>query len=166
MAESDAPAFDPSDVRGVLYEYGMLLKTAEMWAYTDWGTNSAAQYAIMESCLVHVRNLHDFLGPQPRKPRQGDYFASDFIHEFAVEVFGEETVNKINRWLHHLPLSGRSPPNLERDRDSAADRERHEPIHGRSQHRAGRIIDEDPQLGKGPERCSNSSAIWLGPITI
>lgn len=56
----------------------------------------------MECRLVHARNLHDFLGPRPRKPRQGDYFVSDFIHELAVEVFSEETVNKINRWLHHL----------------------------------------------------------------
>lgn len=99
---SQAPEVDPTDVRGLLHEYSMLVQTGLLIADVALEKNHLVQNALLESCLVHARNLHDFLGPPPRNPRPGDYFASDFVEGFKVEVFDRVTVNKINRWLHHL----------------------------------------------------------------
>ncbi len=99
---NEAPEADPTDVRGLLYEYGMIVSTAGLWANVgSWG-NNVVQNAIMESCLIHARNMQDFLGPPPARPRKGDYFAADFVQSFEVVVFDPEVIKKINRWLHHL----------------------------------------------------------------
>src|SRR5207248_698901 len=35
--------------------------------------------AVFESSLIHLRALHEFLGPPPKKHRRDDLFACDFL---------------------------------------------------------------------------------------
>ena len=105
MSDREAPKFDPEDVRGLLYEYRMLVAMAQAWIARRSQPNNACDFAVLESFLVHARNLHAFLRTRKDKEkdrRPGDYFAADFVEGFGVEVYERETVEKINRWLQHL----------------------------------------------------------------
>ena len=105
MTERKAPEFDPKDVRGLLYEYRMLVATSRLWIEGAEQPDSPVDFAVLESFLVHARNLHEFLRSRKEKEkdrRPGDYFASDFVDGFEFEVYDKATVEKINRWLQHL----------------------------------------------------------------
>ena len=101
-SSTDAPAFDEAkSINAIKYEYDMALATAVRIGREKDG---AIQFALIESFLVHARNLHDFLRPRTANSRKllGDFWANDFVAEFGYEVFDQEMVNTINRWLQHL----------------------------------------------------------------
>ena len=83
----------------------MLVATSRLWIERARQPDSALDFAVLESFLVHARNLHEFLRPRKDKEkdrRPGDYFASDFVDGFETEVYDEATIQNINRWLQHL----------------------------------------------------------------
>lgn len=101
--EPSAPDFDPEmSITGIVYEYRMVIATAQILASgNERGT--VIEVAVLESFLVHARNLHGFLRlPKSRRGRPGDYWACSFVDGFGVEVFDTATVQKINRWLQHI----------------------------------------------------------------
>ena len=101
---TDAPEFDPDEaLNAVKYEYDMAAETA-LLAATSTERPSAEAFALLESFLVHARNLHDFFRPNSgsRNRRPGDFWASDFVDGFGVETFPQEVVDEMNRRLHHI----------------------------------------------------------------
>jgi hypothetical protein len=103
MTDPTPPIFDADQsIRGLLYEYSMVVETALVMT-TQGFDNPAIDYALLESFLVHARNLHEFLRPHKEDDRRpGDYWSSDFVNEFGVTIFDATSVQKTNRWLQHL----------------------------------------------------------------
>ena len=63
------PTFDPTaSVKAIKYEYDMALATA--WHGTRKWEDTAVEFALLESFLVHARNLHDLLRPRTKKSRR------------------------------------------------------------------------------------------------
>lgn len=104
-----APAFDPDlSINAVKYEYDMALGTAGSLA----GRTTAEDFAMLESFLVHARNLHDFLRPRrardikdrvnPRSFKHGSVWACDFVTGFGRDTFETELVASMNRRLQHI----------------------------------------------------------------
>ncbi len=116
VTRSQPPTFDPAlSIRAVKYEYDMVVATAShMFGHKAKPRYSAAEeFALLESFLVHARNLHDFLKPRtnaalreretrPRSQYSGSVWACDYVPEFGVETFDLETTAAINRWLQHV----------------------------------------------------------------
>lgn len=99
------PPFDKvRSIKTIKYEYDMALATA-IRVGRDWPEEEAAiQFALLESFLVHARNLHEFLRPRTQwsRKRPGDFWACDFTNGFGYAVFDQEIVNAVNRWLQHI----------------------------------------------------------------
>jgi hypothetical protein len=104
-----APAFDPNlSINAVKYEYDMALATAGSLA----GRTTAEDFAMLESFLVHARNLHEFLRPRrprdikerenPRSFKHGSVWACDFVKGFGRDMFQTELVESMNRRLQHI----------------------------------------------------------------
>lgn len=107
--EQRAPAFDPAlSINAVKYEYDMALATAGSLA----GRTTAEDFAMLESFLVHARNLHEFLRTRrprditerenPRSFKHGSVWACDFVPGFGRETFEAEVVASMNRRLQHI----------------------------------------------------------------
>jgi hypothetical protein len=106
------PVFDPdASITHVKYEYDMAVATATLLS-SGRDRSIAETYALLESFLVHARNLHDFFRPRseaalanrenPRHITAGSVWAHDFVTGFGVETFDAEAIATINRWLQHL----------------------------------------------------------------
>jgi hypothetical protein len=107
-----APEFDPSKaIEAVKYEYDMALVTARLLTATSKPV-TVTHYAILESFLVHVRNLHDFFMPRtdddlskrrnPNSLKHSDIWATDFAPGFGRRTLNREVVSTINHFLQHL----------------------------------------------------------------
>jgi hypothetical protein len=107
------PPFDALlSINAVKYEYDMAHATAVLLAGGE-SYQPAEAFAILESFLVHARNLHDFFRPRtastitdraenPRSFQSGSVWALDFVPDFGVETYDREVIEKINRWLQHI----------------------------------------------------------------
>ena len=106
------PEFDPDvSITHVKYEYDMAVATATLLSQGRDRT-TAETFALLESFLVHARNLHDFFRPRseaaianrenPRHFSAGSVWALDFVPGFGVETFDAAAIATINRWLQHL----------------------------------------------------------------
>lgn len=96
------PDFDPdASITHVKYEYDMAVATATL--LSSGGDRSTAEtFALLESFLVHARNLHDFFRPRseaaianreyPRHFSAGSVWALDFVPGFGVETFDAEAI--------------------------------------------------------------------------
>jgi hypothetical protein len=107
------PPFDALlSIDAVKYEYDMAHSTAVLLAGGE-SYQPAEAFAILESFLVHARNLHDFFRPRTesaiinratnlRSSHSGSVWALDFVPDFGVETYDREVIEKINRWLQHV----------------------------------------------------------------
>lgn len=104
-----APTFDPVlSINALKYEYDMALATAGSLA----GRSTAEDFAMLESFLIHARNLHEFLRPRrardirdrenPRSFKHGSVWACDFVTGFGLDTFERELVASMNRRLQHI----------------------------------------------------------------
>ncbi len=103
MSAEAAPEFDRvKSLTAVKYEYDMAHATAAL-LLEKWEP-AAVEFALIESFLVHARNLHDFCLPRTTDRREwdSDIRAYDFTDDFGVETFDIDTIETINRWLHHI----------------------------------------------------------------
>lgn len=107
-----APPFDPEQaINAVKYEYDMALATAVLLS-NNVHDSAAAAFAVLESFLVHLRNLNEFFLPRndkqiqarknPRSFSHGSIWALDFVEGFGRRTLEPEVVETINRRLQHL----------------------------------------------------------------
>ncbi len=104
MTDEAGPAFDAAEsVNAIRYEYQMAVETAarvpSIPSRASLGEFVRA-VALLESFLVHARNLDGFLSD--RGWLDTDVNASDFVDGFVERPLEEELVRSINRRLQHI----------------------------------------------------------------
>lgn len=89
----------------VIYEIKMLIETSQME-----GKNCNQHNAILESFLIHTRNLIDFLWRNPKYP--DDVSVNDFLNDDFLELSDEihkDLTNKISKHLAHITYTRNKP---------------------------------------------------------
>jgi hypothetical protein len=122
-----APPFNPdASMEMLVYEYQMAIAT---WLFLATSPtpdpdpdSKARRFAFLESFLVHLRNLHEFMRARSAESRQerinprnrmtyGSVWACDYIDEFGTDVLSEEWLEKVNHHLQHMTVWRQEVPN-------------------------------------------------------
>ncbi len=105
MTKDKVPEFDKAaSVRAIRFEYQMALEMAPWVSMRKGLTHEefVTGIAFLESFLVHVRSLDEFL--ESRGGRKTDVRASDFVPGFEDKTLDPDLLKSINRRLQHITV--------------------------------------------------------------